>query len=187
MASRAAYRVRQFCSSLRARVSADDLRQADAYLPPEARTLFRQMPAADQRHSLAVMRALERAGHGHPALLTAALLHDVGKSAARLTPVHRAIIVLLGRFWPGALDWLAREPATGDSFSTGSGPGKINWRQPFIVHRRHPQLGAHWAEQAGCSATSVALIRRHQEALTTGPRDEIERWLIQLQRADKNE
>ncbi len=177
--------MRQFFAALSARVSQDDLRQADAHLPPEARRLFRKMSAADQRHSLAVMRALEGAGHTHPALLTAALLHDAGKSAARLTPVHRAVIVLLGRFWPAALEWLARELPGGDSSLANPVPGKINWRWPFIVHRCHPGLGAQWAKQAGCDASSVALIRRHQE-LVTEPRDEFEQLLVQLQQADKN-
>lgn len=174
--SQAAYRVRQFFGSLAAllaRVSEDDLRQADAHLPPQARLLFRRMSAADQRHSLAVMRALQRAGQAQPALLAAALLHDVGKSAAWLTPVHRAIIVLLGRFWPAALGWLSREPASG-------------WRRSFVVQRTHAELGAQWAEQAGCQPASVTLIRRHQEPPPACPRDELEAWLVQLQAADKN-
>lgn len=171
VASRAAYRVQQFFNSLLARVGKDDLRQADAHLPAKARRLFRQMSAADQRHGLGVMRRLERAGHTHPALLTAALLHDVGKSAGKLTPVHRAIIVLLGRFWPAALEWLMREPAP-------------TWRQPFVVHRCHPELGAQWAEQAGCDSLAVTLIRRHHEPLALG-QDDVELWLAELEHADK--
>ena len=44
------------------------------------------MSVSDQRHSLNVMRTLRRQGHTEPDLLAAALLHDVGKSAAWLTP-----------------------------------------------------------------------------------------------------
>ena len=168
----AAYRARQFFRAVLARVSQADLRAADAHLPPPARPLFRRMSPADQTHSLAVMRALQRAGQTHPALLAAALLHDVCKSAAWLTPVHRTLVVVLGRFWPGALEWLTRESAD-------------KWRRPFIVHRRHPELGAQWAEQAGCDAVCVALIRRHQAALAGEPKDDIERLLVELQRADK--
>lgn len=167
--SQAVYRVRQFFSSLLARVSEQDLREADAHLPPGARKLFRRMSAADQRHALAVMRSLRQ---GSPALLAAALLHDVGKSAAWLTPVHRTVIVLAQRFWPAAWDWLAREPAA-------------SWRRPFAIHRRHPELGAQWAEQAGCDVLSVTLIRRHQEPLVSQPRNEMERLLAELQYADK--
>jgi hypothetical protein len=170
--NQAVYRVRQFFGSVLARMSAAELDQADAYLSPAGRKLFRQMSAADQRHSLAVMRELEQCGDAHPSLLAAALLHDVGKSAARLTPVHRTIVVLAQRFWPAALAWLAREPAPA-------------WRKPFVVQCRHPKLGAQWAEQAGCDAISVALIRRHQEHVGQ-PQNEVEELLHRLQRADKN-
>ncbi len=173
LVSQASYRVRQFFSSLLARVSQQDLCQAEARLGSGARQLFRQMPPAEQRHALAVLRALELAGQTHPALLTAALLHDVGKSATWLTPIHKAIIVLLGHFWPVALDWLARQPAPA-------------WRRPFAIHRRHPELGAQWAERAGCDPVSIELIRRHQEPPAAQPQGEFEQLLAKLQAADKN-
>jgi hypothetical protein len=170
------YRARQFFDSLMVRLDGDELCQAQAYLLPAAWLLFQRMSAADQRHSLAVMRALQRAGFAQPPLLTAALLHDVGKGAARLTPIHRILVVLLDRFWPAAMDWLACEGET----STRSA-----WRWPFIVQRRHAELGARWAAQAGCDAVSVALIRRHHEPLETPPRDEVEQLLAWLQQADR--
>jgi hypothetical protein len=168
----ALYRLGQFLAALLARVSETECAQAKAYLPQPAWVLFRRMPVADQRHGWRVMRGLQRAGVTDSRLLAAALLHDVGKSEAGLTPIHRAIIVLLGRFWPSALARLAREPAEG-------------WRRPFVIHRCHPALGAQSAARAGCDPLCTALIQRHQEELVqTGPRDEFERWLAALQRAD---
>jgi hypothetical protein len=167
----ATYRVRQFASALLARVSPDDLREADEVLPPNAQELFRRLNVLDQRHSLNVMRALRRQGHAEPDLLAAALLHDAGKSAARIAPWHRAVIVLSKRFAPGLLAWL----------SSGEPRG---WRRPFVVHRQHTEIGAEWAAQAGCSALTVSLIRRHQEPLRRAPLDEEERLLVALQRAD---
>ncbi|MBN1890359.1 MAG: hypothetical protein JW850_20360 [Thermoflexales bacterium] len=170
------YRTRQFFDSLRVCLGEDELHQAKVYLSPAAWLLFQRMPGADQRHGLAVMRALQRAGLTQPPLLVAALLHDVGKSAARLTPVHRTIIVLLDRFWPAAMDWLASEAGT---------MTRPDWRWPFIVQRRHAELGALWAQRVGCDAVSVALIRRHHEPLANPPRDEIEHLLARLQQADR--
>ena len=167
----AIYRVRQFASALLARVSPDDLREADEVLAPDAQRLFRRMSVSDQRHSLNVMRALRRQGHTEPDVLAAALLHDVGKSAAWLAPWHRAIIVLSARFAPGLLAWLTRGEPRG-------------WRRPFVIHRQHAEIGAKWAAQAGCSALTVSLIRRHQEPLRREPADEEERLLAALQRAD---
>jgi hypothetical protein len=44
-----------------------------------------------------------------------------------------------------------------------------SWRYPFFVHKRHPELGAELAQAAGCSPTTMELIRRHQEPLAKNP------------------
>lgn len=163
-------------SALLAHVSPQDLDEADELLPPPAQALFRRMGAPDQQHALNVMRALRRDGSAEPDLLAAALLHDVAKSAAQIRPWHRAIVVLSKRFAPRALEWLtAGEPR--------------GWRRPFVVHARHAAMGAEWAAQAGCSALTVSLIRRHQEPLRReplrcAPSGEEEQLLVALQRAD---
>ena len=167
----ALYRVRQVVDAWLARVSSEELREADEMLPPGARELFRKMSVPDQRHSLNVMRTLRRAGHTEADLLAAALLHDVGKSAARIHSWHRAIIVLSKRFAPSLLAWLAHGEPRG-------------WRRPFVIHRQHMEIGAQWAAQAGCSPLTVSLIRRHQEPLHRAPSGEEERLLAALQRAD---
>jgi hypothetical protein len=171
MAVSAIYRVRQFVDALLARVSLEDLREADEILPPGAQELFRQMGVPDQRHALNVLRTLRRAGRTEPALLVAALLHDVAKSAARIYSWHRAVIVLTKRFAPNVLAWL------------GSGEPR-GWRRPFVIHRQHAEIGAQWAAQAGCSTLTVSLIRRHQVSLDHTPLDEEEYLLVALQRAD---
>jgi hypothetical protein len=150
MVKTARYRVGQFFRALTARVSDEEVERATRALAPGAQALFRRQTIQDQQHALAIYGALRQAGHTDPHLLAAALLHDAGKAAARLSPVHRSIIVLLGRFAPGLLARLSQgEPRF--------------WNQPFIVHIQHPQIGARWAEEAGCSPLTVALIRRHEE------------------------
>jgi putative nucleotidyltransferase with HDIG domain len=167
----ALYRVRQFVDAWLARVSSEELREADEMLPPGARELFGKMSVPDQRHSLNVMRTLQRAGHTEADLLAAALLHDVGKSAAQIRSWHRATLVLSKRFAPGLLAWLTHGEPHG-------------WRRPFVIHRQHVEIGAQWAAQAGCSPLTVSLIRRHQEPLRREPVGDEERLLIALQHAD---
>ena len=167
----AIYRVRQFVSALLAHVSPEDLCEADEILPPGAQELFRRMAVPDQRHALNVMRTLRRDGCTEPALLVAALLHDVAKSAARIYSWHRAVIVLTKRLAPNVLAWL------------GSGEPR-GWRRPFVIHRQHAEIGAQWAAQAGCSTLTVSLIRRHQESLDHAPLNKEEHLLAALQRAD---
>ncbi len=149
-------------------MSEADLAEADAHLPPGARPLFRRMPRAGQAHALRVLRGLKRAGETHPSLLAAALLHDVGKSAARITPLMRSIFVIINRLAPAEL---ARFEATG-------------WRKPLVALRDHPRIGAEWARAAGCDEITVSLIARHQACVERGSRSEEDRLLRALQTVD---
>ncbi|MFL7793780.1 MAG: hypothetical protein AB8I69_16675 [Anaerolineae bacterium] len=170
MAQVICYRVGQFFRALTARVSEEEVERAICALTPKAQVLFRCQTIQDQRHALAVYGALRRAGHTNPHLLAAALLHDAGKAAARLSPVHRSIIVLLGRFAPGLLAHLSQ--------------GEICWwNRPFVVHIQHPQIGARWAEEAGCSPLTAVLIRQHEEKQTVVQTDQ-DRLLAVLQAVD---
>ncbi len=170
MVETARYRVRQFFRALTAQVSDEELEQVAHVLTPASLTLFRSMTVQDQRHALAVCHTLRRAGHTDPRLFAAALLHDVGKAAARLPVWQRAVIVLLERFAPRLLTCLSQGKPQG-------------WRRSFVVHARHPEIGARWAEEAGCSPLAVALIRRHQER-PGDRRTEQDKFLAALQAAD---
>jgi hypothetical protein len=199
------YRVRQFFRALFARVSDEELEQAARILTPAALALFCSMPIQDQRHGLDVCVALQQAGHTKPDLLAAALLHDAGKAAARIPAGQRAVIVLLERFAPRLLARLSQGAPQGCALSLPKGcvlsptkgcvlsPTKgcvlslsKGWRRPFVVHARHPQVGARWAREAGCSPLTVALIRRHQDQLMgCSPLSvEEDRLLAALQAAD---
>lgn len=184
------YRVGQFIQALTARVPEKDIEQAVRVLTPAAQALFRRQAIQDQRHALAVYHTLCRAGQTNPQLLAAALLHDVGKAAARLPAWERAIIVLLERFAPRLLARLSQESQElGQDLPSG-------WRRSIVVQTLHPEIGARWALEAGCSPLTAALIRRHQDKLSSdaalasrngdGEKDEKEQnqWLAALQAAD---
>lgn len=156
------YRVGQFIQALTARVPETEITQAVRVLTPEAQALFRRQAIQDQHHALAVYHTLCQAGHTNPQLLAAALLHDVGKAATRLPAWQRAIIVLLERFAPRLLARLSREGPQEHGQGLPSG-----WRCSFVVHAQHPEIGARWALESGCSPLTVALIRRHQDKLSS--------------------
>ncbi len=153
---RAVYRVRQFGSALATRgqsLTEAERTEVRAWLPAAAWRLFDAMPHNDQHHSLNVLRSLRAADHAEPALMQAALLHDVAKSTGGVTLLHRVAVVLIKIVWP---DWIARMAQT-------PAPARGSLRYPFWAHANHPQLGAEMAAAAGCNPLAVTLIRRHQE------------------------
>jgi putative nucleotidyltransferase with HDIG domain len=176
----ALYRVRQFAQAVGALVrppdrysdlpEAGDDDLAARYLAPEALVLFRTMPRYDRRHGLAVARHLHAAGHDDPDLIVAALLHDVGKSChpgGRVSLMHRVATVLARAVEPGLLERLGCEGA--------------RWRRPFYVQVHHAALGAELAHEVGCSATTVWLIRHHEDVA-----EEEDSRLAVLQAADSH-
>ena len=150
------YRYSQFVRGLRATVTAGDEALLQATLAPPQLVLFKRMPVDAQRHSLNVLTMLQRAGYHVPSLAVAALLHDVGKVAAADAgrPIGlwlRGPMVILEAFFPWLLSRLASQNP------------KHGWRYALYVQQQHPQIGAHWAADAGCSALSCWLIAHHQE------------------------
>jgi hypothetical protein len=159
---RVAYRVQQFLAALRVRgpVPETELRP---YLSAAQITLFRTMPATEQRHALAVLRTLEQRGYSHPSLAQAALLHDVGKVVTPPTGSergrniaiwHRVAVVLLKAVEPTLLERLALNETA-------------SWRFPFYVLVHHAERSAEMSAAAGTDPLAVALIRWHH----TPPQD----------------
>ncbi len=171
------YRVGQFFRALTPQVPEEQIRAAMQLLGPEAQALFSRQESQDQRHALAVYRALRQAGHFDIDLLTAALLHDVGQAAAPCPPRVRATAVLRGRFAPRLLERLTLD----EPCRVGDQPK--GWRHSLTAHVRHAEVGARWAQEAGCSDRTVALIRRHRDRLDAAQMEEDES-LIALQAAD---
>lgn len=164
------YRVQQGLRALTAWLRPVDYATAQAILSPPLVALFMQMRRSEQQHSLHVLASLRQMGHHHPDLLVAALLHDVGKSRARIGLVGRTLAVLARTFTPS----LARRWAAGE---------ERGWRRPFVVAERHPAWGAEMLAEAGAPPLAVTLVRRHQEWVND-PQTEEERLLAALQAAD---
>lgn len=153
------YRVGQFRQLLLARpLPAGYHTTIQAHLNPAEYTLFLRFSHTDQWHSYRVMQTLLDAGHDTPALLTAALLHDVGKTRVRLFVWERVLVVLLGKLLPGRVT----------SWGTGQPQG---WRKPFVIKEQHPLWSAEMAEAAGSHPKALRLIRLHQS--TPEPDDKL--------------
>jgi hypothetical protein len=169
MVARLVYRLRQFQRAWRATPTADELAQAQQLLGPALWPLFEQMQPGEQAHSLDVLAKIITQGHTDPDLLTAALLHDAGKTRSPLTVWDRSWIVLAKKLLPRAVQTWGKGMPTG-------------WRRIFVVAEQHPAWGAQMAAAAGATPGAVALIRCHQSP--PDPSSPIVELLRILQAAD---
>jgi hypothetical protein len=112
--------------------------------------------------------------------MAAALLHDVGKTCHPLHVWERVIIVLVKALVPAKARHLGKvdDPVEAERFPA--------WRWPFVVAEQHLEWGAELALNAGVSALTAALIRRHQNLFTSNPVNLEDRLLLQLQAADND-
>jgi hypothetical protein len=166
----ALYRLQQGLRTLTARARLVDLQTARAYLTPPLMSLFLQMWPSEQQHSLNVLRALRAAGLADPDLMTAALVHDAGKSGVPYHMWDRVLVVLARRFFPRRTHaWGAGEP--------------VGWRRPFVVAAQHAAWSAQMVHAAGGSARAVEIIARHHDRLGP-PSSETERLIAALIEAD---
>jgi putative nucleotidyltransferase with HDIG domain len=146
------HRIKQFWRAMHADVQPQEIAELAEYLNQAQRMLFLRMAVSDQRHSLDLFYDLRACKPGDEALLQAALLHDIGKSLARIHLWHRVAFVLLG-----GLPYLRARLCAGP---------RRDWRQPFFVLANHTELGAELARRAGSSEDVVALIRVHQQPVS---------------------
>lgn len=149
-----------------------DMALVESVLSPAEVALFRRLRRSEQLHSIRVLRAVMAAGETTPALLVAALLHDVGKTVAPFTLPDRVLVVLARKFMPQAFTrW-------------GQDAEPRGWRRPFAISLRHPEWSAEMLAAAGSDPLAVALARRHADPLADPPHDETERLLAVLRAAD---
>lgn len=153
------YRVGQFAGQAVPRSSRETDSALAALLPPAQLDLVMRLAPVDRHHLLAVHRALVADGWTDPELLTAALLHDVGKAdtSGRAGPVHRAIKVLLQAFAPDALPRLARY--------------RGGWlRHGLYLALNHAAIGADLARRTGAGERTCWLIAHHDNGRMIGDR-----------------
>jgi hypothetical protein len=166
------YRVRQFTLALGAHANRQRTEDLAQYLDRRQLDLFDSMSSMDQHHCSAVFRTLQAAGHSDPSLLSAALLHDAGKTLGPVRIWHRVLAVLAKALVPRM--WESMEGK----------PGTLSY--PLHVHRHHATLGSELAAQAGCGKDTVWLIANHEDPEPQNrAEDRMGGLLAALQAADK--
>jgi len=146
------YRLHQFWLALFPHLQPEELTWLDSTLDQAALSLFYSQPIADQRHALDVAKSL--AAHKsslnrdeYNLLLTAALLHDCGKSMANIHLWHRVFVVLMQNLPASVWVFLAKTPTPLAS--------------PLQMFSCHPAWGAELAAKAGLGPEICTLIQEH--------------------------
>jgi putative nucleotidyltransferase with HDIG domain len=165
------YRLRQLGLALWGTPGRDDLAAAERILSPAEYSLFLNLQSSEQAHALNILRALQAQGEAERILLAAALLHDVGKAAQRLSLIGRIAVVLGQQVLPEKVKtWGIGQPS--------------GWKRPFVIAAQHPAWGAEMAARAGSPAEVVALIAAHQEPAPAGMNEAMRKRLLALQAVD---
>lgn len=153
------YRLRQVYQQLGfvPELTGKDYKEVARWLPPSAVVLFRTMSRADQQHSLRVMRGLRARGCYEAEMLSAALLHDVGKAQRRVPFWTRPVLVLGKLLVPRWLHRSVVEPGTA-GFEDLTAP-----QRALSYAWYHAEVGARLAAQAGLSERAVLYIRTHHQ------------------------
>jgi hypothetical protein len=178
-ASRFLYRSRQFWHAISSRSSHQEMDLVNSVLTSSQVELFQRMQASEQVHSLLVLNELKNQDEENADLLTAALLHDVGKTRAPLRIWERVMIVIVRVICSGCIRKWGKsknvEPENG-----------LGWRRAFIVAEQHPAWGADLAAEHGVSRLAVSLIARHQEQIDPSSSSMEDKLLQKLQAVDDN-
>jgi hypothetical protein len=166
--SQAIYRARQFWLAWRAPSLNDhDLAPARSVLTAEQMQLFTCLQPSEQVHAIRVLQSVQQQGESDPDLVTAALLHDIGKVRAPLRLWERVLIVLgRGLFPQRASIW---------------GYGQCRgWKRAFVVAEQHPIWGSQMAVEVGATPLTASLIRRHQSPNQSEPVSPLEDRLLRI-------
>ena len=171
------YRFWQLWSAVQATPDAEDWQLVKQILTPDLAQLFAKLDRSEQAHAIRVCRQLIQEGETNPLLLSAALLHDIGKTRYRLRLWERVWIVIFG--------WFKKEFQV-PLILTDEAPQKAKWwKRPLLVGQYHPRWGASLLRQHGADERVIWLVEHHQEPFHDPSLDLENEWLNKLEHADQ--
>ncbi|MBT3241052.1 MAG: HD domain-containing protein [Chloroflexi bacterium] len=171
--SKISYRINQFLLALLAKPGKKDLVFVSSILNSEQFGLFKKFQASEQFHAIAVCRQILEQVDNDEDLLTAALLHDIGKIRYPLNIFDRIMIVLGNKLFPNQIKiWGKNEPK--------------GFFKAFVVSEMHPKWGAEMVKKTNASPMVLSLILRHQDNIIKFENSEEDQFLKVLQYCDNN-
>lgn len=151
------YRIHQFIRTIMPRIKPADVEWATNHLSLAASELFLSQSKAEQRHAIDVAKSILKASYplsylDYQNLISAALLHDCGKSVVSIRLWQRVYIVLMHKA-PKPL-WSILE----------KGPSLFSF--PLKIYTRHSLWSEYLARKSGMNSIVCHLIREHHSPNT---------------------
>ena len=151
------YRVHQFTQAFFPHIDPSEIKWAKDNLSTEAYSLFLKQSRSEQRHALDVARSIMTnkqalSSSDFHNLLTAALLHDCGKSIIPIRLWHRVFIVLIQQL-PNSI-WSRLETS------------HTVFALPIKISTQHATWGECLAQEARLNPEICLLIREHHAPKT---------------------
>ena len=152
------YRVHQFIHAFFPHIDSSEIKWARNNLSPKAYSLFLKQSRSEQRHALDVAQSISTKKHAlsnsdFRTLLTAALLHDCGKSIVSIRLWHRVFIVLMQKMPQHVWSLLETSHTV--------------FALPLKISKYHAVWGEDLAHKAGLNSDICLLIREHHTPRTT--------------------
>ncbi|GLC30486.1 HDIG domain-containing metalloprotein [Clostridium omnivorum] len=101
------YRVKQFFWAITAKMSLEDINFIKSYLNSSEVELFNTLTGYEQKHSVNVAMDVKETCRAKNMnsynMIRVALLHDIGKTQARLNPIEKSIFVIINKLSKGRL------------------------------------------------------------------------------------
>ncbi|EHQ90287.1 HD domain-containing protein [Desulfosporosinus youngiae] len=151
------YRINQFILAVFPRINPSEKNWALGYLSPEAKELFLQQSLPEQRHAINVAKSILETNppislEDLQNLITAALLHDCGKSLVSIRLWQRVYIVLMQK--------------TPQSLRSRLEKGRSVFAFSLRIDVQHALWGESLAKKAGLNSAVCLLIREHHTPST---------------------
>lgn len=154
------YRAKQFFFAIAAQMTEEDKSFARHHLDIKESALFFSLPSFEQKHAVVVAQKMKSAAAGNKSidqrrLVRLGLLHDIGKSAVKLSIFDKSMLVVLHRAIPPLYNLLAKlgEPENSNPIL-----------RKFYVHKHHGVIGSKLLSRIGESQDIINEVAEHDAA-----------------------
>ncbi|KAF0133431.1 MAG: hypothetical protein FD145_1294 [Candidatus Saganbacteria bacterium] len=163
MLDRLLYRAKQFWFAMSARMNEENRSFVHQYLNIKEAALFFSLPDYEQKHGVVVAKRMMREAADMKTidkrkLVRLGLLHDIGKTAIRLTILSKSLLVIIHRAIPPLYELFAK---------LGKDEKSRKFFRRFYVHKHHGAIGADILKKINEQSDIINEVLSHDRPCTS--------------------